>query len=226
MRLISNTGIKPGTTYQRTAIHTHLGSGIADIFKMVSSTFDEGGATSANAVHTPPIVNEEKPGTAASRSDLTFDQRIQALPAELFNAVHDFTFDASVNGRRLHVKRLYKPPVQLQLCRTARKRLSADYYHTTKFCFTETRTMCAWLLALAPGYSIGSIVYIKEQPCVTCIAASLRPLAEALTRVTNGQAIDHVLFALHNSRIRIRAGKLAVVSTCVHCPKETEIWRS
>lgn len=58
-------------------------------------------------------------------------QRVQNLPAELYDMVLEYTFTA--DEERIEITLAYKPPAQLQVSRATRELFAQDYYTTTRF---------------------------------------------------------------------------------------------
>ena len=54
--------------------------------------------------------------------------RIQALPAELYNLVFQYTFTADSSGKVVYVTSQHKPPSLLQVDRTSRATFARSYY--------------------------------------------------------------------------------------------------
>ncbi|CAK3953891.1 Hypothetical predicted protein [Lecanosticta acicola] len=67
--------------------------------------------------------------SSAQTSDMSLTERVQALPAELFNRVLDYTFTLSPsNNDIVEVTKAYKPPAILQIDRASRAKLMGRYY--------------------------------------------------------------------------------------------------
>ncbi|KAF2162679.1 hypothetical protein M409DRAFT_26916 [Zasmidium cellare ATCC 36951] len=83
-------------------------------------------ATSPNNLVTSPT----------NTDDLTtnLNTHIHALPAELFDTIHDLVFIHPPNTK-VSITAAYKPPPQLQISHTTREAFSAAYYSTTKFVY-------------------------------------------------------------------------------------------
>jgi hypothetical protein len=80
---------------------------------------------------------------------LSFDQRVQALPAELFNNIHDLVFVAIASNRVISIDDEYHPPVVLQVDTVFRDQCSKLYYHNSEFVASNPLVMVKWVLSLS-----------------------------------------------------------------------------
>jgi hypothetical protein len=76
-----------------------------------------------------------------------FEERVQALPAELFNDIFDLVFTLPYPNEVV-IDKSYRPPVQLQISQALRNEISKTYYRKTKFTASDLQTLVPWLLSL------------------------------------------------------------------------------
>lgn len=79
-------------------------------------------------------------------------QRVQDLPAELYDMVLEYTFTA---GReRIEITPAYKPPPQLQVSRTTRDLFAKHYYTRARFFAPVWKTIKAFVRSLSIAHII------------------------------------------------------------------------
>lgn len=80
-------------------------------------------------------------------ASLTFNERVQALPPELFSVVYDFVFECNVDYGE-SCEEHYRPSVQPQINRASRAAFMARHYRRTTFIANKLRAFPKWLSAL------------------------------------------------------------------------------
>lgn len=76
-------------------------------------------------------------------------QRLQNLPQELFDKIHDLVFQ---NANSVSIGRAYKPPSNLQVDRQSRSALISDYFCKTEFYSDDGNLLAKWLFSLQPEH--------------------------------------------------------------------------
>jgi hypothetical protein len=88
-------------------------------------------------------------GEPSNSSDITFNDRVQALAQELFSMIYDYTFTS--DGKKVTITKHYKPPAQLQVSRATRERFAAEFYNNT-FCYDDLIVAITHLRTLEPAH--------------------------------------------------------------------------
>jgi hypothetical protein len=119
----------------------------------------------------PPVnINAASATMISAGADIdNLRKHLEGLPQELYDQIFELTLECDRNLDLdlestatwvVNVDKTYKPPVQLQLCRQIRKRVSEAHYNLTTFSFfdpherfgcafvSQHRTMRHWLRSL------------------------------------------------------------------------------
>lgn len=75
----------------------------------------------------------------------TLNERIQALPAEIYNEIYDLT---STPSSVTHITREYKPPASLQVSRATRRKFSELYYDKDRTFYVNHALAWTWLKSI------------------------------------------------------------------------------
>lgn len=93
-------------------------------------------------------------------------ERVQSLPAELYNHIQKLTF-ATDSTQSCDINSEYKPPVLLHVQKPFRQVFARAYYSKTNFQFEDLELCCTWLKSLPEEHRrrIGNLHGIIRVEC-------------------------------------------------------------
>jgi hypothetical protein len=80
--------------------------------------------------------------------EVAFDDRVQALPPELFNEIRDLVLTCPLSENEISINKKYRLPAQFHVSKELRRRFSKAFFETFTFSFPDGLTLVKWLLSL------------------------------------------------------------------------------
>ena len=101
-----------------------------------------------NALFSPPVSSHLSKHQRTIMK--TFQERVQALPAELYNEIYDLTFTNTSKVQRIDQNT--KPPSALQINRALREKFAQSYYGNNTIFYISITHVSKWLFSLQPTH--------------------------------------------------------------------------
>jgi hypothetical protein len=105
---------------------------------------------------------------------MTFAERVQALPPELFNTIYEDVFAAPTGV--IKIQKDYKPPLKLAMGRDIRELFAKAYYSNNSFEFDCIHWFATWFVSLSKSHR-----------------RHLRDITVLHNNITNNEAVHEVM---------------------------------
>lgn len=136
-------------------------------------------------------------------------RRLDALPAELLAHIYDLTFTAgpAVYAVNAH----YRPPANMQVSHSTRRKVAPEYYARTQFHCTNHLECLQWLLSLPPAH----VQMLREVHCESVSCSWMLDVFEYEVKVQS----SYLLYHLH-----LRGVKLPDSILCFQVSKKDKMY--